>query len=414
MPVSDPPRGALSGIVVLDLGRVLAAPWAAQILGDLGADVIKIERPRTGDEARLYTSALTNSDGTRSLESATFLAANRNKRSIEVDLAATAGQEIVRRLAVQADVVIENFLPDRLARYGLGYDALAALNPGLIYCSITGYGQDGPHSQRPGYDAVFQAHSGMMEITGEPDDQPGGQPMKTGPSLVDVATGYNAVIGILAALHHRDKESGRGQHIDIALMDTAITMQSHIVQAYLVNGEQPPRLGTTGNGGHPAKTYRTDDGFIYISANQQRFYEALCGVIGVAELIEDPRFATGLDRYTNRCEWDEIAAPIIRQWRTADLTAALVAVRVPCSPVNQYTQTFADPQVAHRGVLMEMAHPVPTSGKVALLRNPLRMSVTPTVIARRPPLLGEHTDEILASVGYDATAIAALRANGAV
>lgn len=406
-------NGPLSGLRVLDLGRVLAAPWAAQIFADLGADVIKIERPGSGDEARLYTSAIPTADGKRSLESATYLSANRSKRSIAVDLASPMGQDVIRRLALSTDIVVENFLPGKLAKYGLGYEQLSRENSRLIYCSVTGYGQDGPSAQRPGYDAVFQAQSGMMEITGEPDTTPGGRPMKTGPSLVDVATGYNAAIGILAALHHRNA-TGKGQYIDICLLETALTMQSHIIQSYLVSGEQPPRLGTTGNGGHPAQTFRTRDGYIYISANQQGFYEALCRELGRADLVSDPRFKTGLDRYQNRQAWDALAAPVIAQRTSQELYEALTAARVPCSPVHTYAEALSDPQVRHREVTVEVPHPVAASGKVTLLRNPLRFSETPTRAPVRPPLLAEHSQEILAEAGFSPDEIQALRVSGAV
>ncbi len=394
--MADNNVGALAGLRVLDLGRVLAAPWTGQILADLGADVIKVERPGHGDEARTYGLAMKSVDG-RPTPASMHLVANRNKRSITIDFAKQEGRELVRDLAAKSDVLIENFLPGVLRKFDLDYEALSAGNPRLIFCSLTGYGQTGPYSKRPGYDAVFQAHGGLMSVTGLPDDVPGGGPMKTGPSLVDVSTGFVAAIGILAALASR-ATTGNGQHVDASLLDTVVALQSSLIQGFLVSREQPQRKGTDGNGGHPARVFSCVDGDIYISAGHQQHYESLCHVLKLEYLIGDPRFADNRLRFSNRAHWNGVAVPVIAAWKKNDLLAALVAAKVPASLVNDYAEVFADPQVIHRGIEVKLPNPLDPTHQISMAASPIRLSKTPVQYNRPPPNLGEHTDEVLRDV----------------
>lgn len=406
---------ALEGIRVLDLGRVLAAPWATQILGDFGAEIIKIERPGAGDLGRVYgPQFLMDEDGKRTNQSSFFLCANRNKQSVTVNLSHPEGQAIIRALAAQCDVLVENFIAGTMARFGLDYDSLRQINPGLIYCSVTGYGQDGPLAERPGYDAVFQAQGGMMSVTGLPDDVPGGGPMKTGPSLMDVTAGYNAVTGILIALMHRTR-TGEGQHLDIALLDGAIACQSIILANYLLDGQQPQRRGNEGNGGGPAQVFQCGDGAIYISAGNDYNYVDLCKVLGRPEMGTDPRYLTLSDRWHNTAALTAELQALIGQWRKAELMAALVAADVACATVNNYDEVFADPQVRHRKIRIAMDHPQSTRGPVPMIASPIRMSGTPASYDQHPPVLGEHTDAVLGGMlGYDAATLQALRERGVV
>lgn len=403
---------SLKGIRVLDLGRVLAAPWAGQILGDLGADVIKVERVGTGDDSRETGVVPTTPDGAE-LPSSMFLVANRNKRSIAIDFKTPRGAALVRRLAAQSDIIVENFLPGSLAKVGLDYASLIAENPRLIYCSITGYGQEGPSSDKPGYDGVFQAEGGLMSVTGLPDGVPGGGPMKAGPSVVDVTAGYIAVIGILAALRHRDR-TGRGQLVDTALLDAVVSLQSTMVQTYLASRRELPRNGTMGNGGHPSQMFRCADGFIYVTAGRQAHYAALCRSLGLLHLITDPRFATGRLRLANREAWNAIVAPIIADMPRDALLARLTAARVPSAPVATHSEVFADPQIIARGLEIAMENPLHPDESIGMLASPVRLSDTPITYRRRPPRLGEHTDEILAEIGCDAAECAEMRKAGIV
>lgn len=404
-------RGALDGIRVLDLGRVLAAPWATQIMGDFGAEIIKVERPRGGDLGRLYGPAfLEDKDGGPNRQSSFFVCANRNKKSITVELSTEEGQQIIKELAAKCDVLVENFIAGTMDRFGLGYEDIRAINPKIVYCSVTGYGQDGPLASRPGYDAVFQAHSGMMSITGIPDGEPGAGPMKTGPSLMDIMTGYNAAVGVLTALINRDHNTGEGQFVDVALLDTAIACQSHLMSNYLLDGKQPQRRGNGGNGGGPAQVFQCQDGDIYISAGNDYNFVDLCKVLGHPELGTDSRFLTLYDRWINRNALTELLEARTRLWKKGDLMAALVEAKVACSVVNNYDEVFADPQVIHRNIKMEISHPISATGTVPVVANPVHMSETPAAYQQHPPLLGEHTDEVLAQLlGYDAQYINGLR-----
>lgn len=392
-------KGILSGLRVLDLSRVLAAPLCGQILGDLGADVVKVERPGAGDDSRRYgLGHLTDAQGRKQSESGFYLAANRNKQSIAINLKSAKGQEIVQRLAAKADVLIENFRPGELGAFGLDYETVSQTNPGVIYCSVTGYGQTGPYSDRPGYDAMFQAQSGMMNITGLPDGVPGAGPVKTGPSLVDGATGYQAAIGILAALIHRGT-SGEGQHIDVSLLETAIAIQTHLIQPYLSSGVQVPRVGNVGNGGHPSRLFVVKDGYYFVNAGTDEQFVRLSRALGTERLIDDPRFATAATRYTHRAEWDAVAEPIIAAYTKAELDKLLYDNDVPGAPLHDYEAVFNDPQVVARAVAVPVEHPYTDAG-LAVIANPLRFSRTPIETYRRPPKLSEHATEILTRAGY--------------
>ncbi|HET9628792.1 MAG TPA: CoA transferase [Novosphingobium sp.] len=407
---------SLAGVRILDLGRVLAAPWATQVLADLGAEVIKVERPGNGSDERVYGPGfLPGPDGGRSRHSAFHNSANRNKQSITIDLASPGGHELVLALAAKSDVLVENFVPGKAAKLGLGYDDIKAVNPAIIYASLSGYGQTGPLSERPGYDAVFQARSGLMNVTGIPDGEPGGGPMRIGPSLVDVTTGYNLAIGILAALYHRDANGGQGQQIDVALMDTAVAMQSHLLASYLVTGRQPPRQGFSGNGGHPATVFECIGGRLYISAGTDQFWVLLCKVLGCEELLDDPRFASITLRGEHRDALNEVMVPLVAAWPIKDLFDALEKARVPCSPINDYAAVMADEQVRHRGIFRTFPGAAGVAGEVPTVASPIRMSATPIRYEIPPPEVGEHTDCVLAQVlGMDKQAIESLRKKGVV
>ncbi len=376
----------------------------------MGADVIKIEQPGSGDEARIYGPGfVTDSDGHSTSESGFYISANRNKRSVSINLSKLEGSALAQRLIATSDVLIENFLPGTMARFGLGYEEMRSLNPRLVYCSLTGYGQSGPSSDRPGYDAVFQAHSGLMAVTGIPDGEPGAGPMRTGPSIIDITTGTNAAVAILAALLERERISGEGQYLDIALLDCAVALQSHSVQNYLLNEQQPPRMGTAGNGGHPARVFKARNTDIYISAGNQKIYERLCMAIGMPELVTDPRFLNNPLRFRNRKDWDALVEPVIALRGSRELLDALVEARVPAALVNGYEAVFDDPHVRFRGIRQTIAHPL-ADEPVPFVASPIRLSRTPPEYLRHPPLLGEHNAEILSGLlGLGADEIERLR-----
>ena len=402
-------RLPLTGIRVLDLSRILAAPLAAQSLGDLGAEVIKIERPGRGDEARRWGPPfLKDTEGRDTCESPMYLSANRNKRSITIDLARPEGQDLVRRLVEQSDVLIENYKVGDLKRYGLDHESLRRLNPRLIYCSVTGFGQTGPYAAQPGYDTVFQAMSGLMSVTGLPDGVPGGGPMKTGPSLADFMAGQFATAGILAALYERDTHSGEGAHIDIALLDSTIVAQTHSVATYLATGQVPPRRGTEGNGGLPSQAFACADRSVIVICGSEDQYREFCEALGHPELASDPRFVTNSERLRHRTELAATFGAITAQWQSADLLAALKQAGIPSGPVNTYDEVFADPQVQHRGVAITAVHA--QAGPTRFCGSPIRFTGMADRAPMAPPVLGQHTDEVLRDVlGLDGTAVAALR-----
>lgn len=413
-PLPAATKGVLGGLRVLDLSRILAGPFAAQLLGDLGAEVIKIERPGRGDDGRAFGPPFLKDPEGNDLPEATFyLSANRNKKSVTVDISTPQGQDIVRRLAATCDVLVENYKVGTLARYGLDEASIKAINPRIVYLSITGFGQDGPYASMPGYDAVFQGMGGLMSVTGEADDMPGGGPMKVGPSIVDIISGLYACIGVLGALYYRDARGGSGQHLDMALLDCVVASLSHYAQQYLVTGQVPPRRGTQGNGGVPSQMLRCADGGIMITAGNNEQYQRFCEAIGHPELATDERFVTNGARVKNRTELGVLLEEIVSRWKMADLLAALRAVDVPAGPINDLAQVFADPQIQHRG--MSVSAPHPRAGKVRMVANPIRYSETPITRYVSPPGLGEHTREVLSDLlGMDTPAIDTLGHQGVI
>jgi crotonobetainyl-CoA:carnitine CoA-transferase CaiB-like acyl-CoA transferase len=405
---------ALSRVRVLDLSRVLAGPWASQMLADMGADVIKVERPGKGDDSRMFgPTFLKDKDGRSTRESAMYVSANRNKRSVTVNIAQARGQEIIRALAAKSDVLLENYKVGDLARYGLDFESIKAVNPRIIYCSVTGFGQSGPYSHRLGYDTVFQGMGGLMSVTGEPDDVPGGGPMKVGPSIVDVITGLYTSNAILSALYHRDAEGGTGQFIDVALLDSVIAALSHYTADYLISGNPPVRRGTEGNGGMPSQMFRCADGAIVMIAGNDEQYRRFCAALKHPELATDARFLTNADRVKNRKEMTPLLSNIIAGWKQRELLDTLEKAGVAAGPINNLREVFEDPQVRHRGVQVEVPHPL--SGTVKLAANPIRYSATPIEQYTAPPLLGEHTDEVLSDIlGMDAGTLDALRKDGII
>ena len=390
---STPPRPQpLTGIRVLDLSRVLAGPWASQILGDLGADVVKVERPGSGDDTRAWGPPwLKDADGQPTRESAYFLCTNRNKRSITVDMASPEGQQTLRDLAAKADIVLENFKTGGLQQYGLDYASLNAINPRLIYCSITGFGQSGPYASRPGYDFLIQAMGGLMSITGVPDDEAGAGPQKVGVALTDILTGLYATIGILAALQERNR-SGLGQHIDTALLDVQVATLANQASNYLVGGMVPRRMGNAHPSIVPYQTFPTADSDMILAVGNDGQFARFCTVAGRPEWAQDERFATNPQRVRHRAE----LIPLLRQTTvmrsTAEWVSALEQADVPCGPVNRLDQVFADPQVQARGIQVDLPHPL---GTVSTVASPVRLSATPVQYRMAPPLLGQHTEEVL-------------------
>ena len=405
--------GPLSHIKVLDLSRVLAAPWTGQNLADLGAEVIKIERPQKGDDSRAFGPPwLKDPNGKDTTESAYFLAANRGKKSITIDLSKPAGQALVRRLAVQCDVLLENYKFGDLARYGLGYDDLKPINPRLVYCSVTGFGHTGPYREQPGYDFMIQGMGGLMSITGERDDMPGGGPQRVGVPIVDIMTGMYATIAVCAALAHRER-SGVGQHLDLALLDTQVAFLANQAMNYLASGEVPGRLGNAHPNIVPYQTFNTSDGAIVLACGNDNLFSRFCDVADCGHLAQDPLFATNGKRVENRAALVPLLAQVLAKRTTHEWVAALEAAGVPNGPINTIQQVFEEPQVKARGMKIELDHPL--AGKVPLVASPMRFSATPLEFKAPPPTLGQHTDEILRDVldMRDAD-IARLRAEGII
>jgi crotonobetainyl-CoA:carnitine CoA-transferase CaiB-like acyl-CoA transferase len=407
----SPPPGALSHLRVLDLTRVLAGPWCTQLLADLGADVIKVERPGVGDDTRAWGPPyLRDGAGEETSEAAYYLAANRNKRSITVDIAHPEGQAIVRRLAAQSDIVVENYKFGQLARYGLDYATLSQSDPRLIYCSITGFGQTGPHRELPGYDFIIQACGGFMSITGERDDQPGGGPQKAGVAVSDLMTGMYASTAILAAVAHRER-SGTGQLIDLALYDVMLAMLANMNMNYLTTGRAPGRAGNAHPNIVPYQVFAAADGQLVIAVGNDAQFVRFCEVAGVPGLAVDERYARNADRVRHRDTLVPALSALVRARPLAFWLEALDAAGVPCGPINDIAQALADPQVAARGLRVDLPHPL--AGRVPLVGNPIRLSATPAQVLRAPPLLGEHTDDVLSErLGMTAAEIAHLRHQG--
>ncbi|CAG9269195.1 L-carnitine dehydratase/bile acid-inducible protein F [Paraburkholderia unamae] len=398
----------MSRLRVLDMSRVFSGPWVGQMFADFGADVIKVERPVHGDDTRHQGFRMRDAEGEPTSETSSFVAMNRGKRSITVDLAQPAGQALVRKLAARCDVLIENFKAGDLERYGLGYEAMREVNPRLVYCSISGFGQTGPYSSRPGYDPIFQSMSGLMAMTGAPDGTPGAGPQKVGYAVSDLTAGFYAIAATLAALHHRDTVSGTGQHIDIALLDAQIGAISHMAQNWFASGRQPPRLGTSSEITCPYQAFTCSDGDVMVAVGNDGQFRKFCAAIGLPELAADQRFLTNPLRAAHRAELIALIAARLAPQPVRHWIDLLEAHGIPCGPINDFAQAFSNPQVVHREMRRTMAHPA--IGEMPFVANPVKFSGTPVQYRRAPPLLGEHTDEILeALLGLDEREIAALR-----
>lgn len=409
----DSTMGALSHIRVLDLTRVLAGPWCAQTLADFGADVIKIERPGAGDDTRHWGPPyLKDADGADTAEAAYYLAANRNKRSVTVDIATPEGQQIVRELAAQSDVVLENYKVGQLKKYGLDYDSLRAVKPDLVYCSVTGFGQTGPYAHRAGYDFIVQGIGGFMSITGERDGEPGGGPQKAGVAIADLATGLYSTIAVLAALTHRDR-TGEGQYIDMALLDVQVALLANMNTNFLASGKPPVRWGNAHPNIVPYQTFQTSDGWIIAAVGNDGQFRKFVEAGGRPELADDERFATNPSRVRHRDTLVPILAEMVKARGKADWIDVLEAAGVPCGPINDLDEVFDNEQVVARGMQVSLPHPSGADAK--LVRNPIRMSATPPEARTAPPLLGAQTDDVLRDMlGYDDAKIAALRAKQAI
>ena len=403
--------GALSHLRVLDLSRVLAGPWAGQILADLGAEVIKVERPGNGDDTRAWGPPfLKDAYGESTGEAAYYLSANRNKQSVTIDFTKPEGQRLVRELAAKSDILIENFKVGGLEAYGLDSASLKALNPRLIYCSITGFGQTGPYAKRAGYDFMIQGLGGLMSLTGRPEGDEGAGPVKVGVALTDILTGLYSTVAILAALAHR-QEGGAGQHIDMALLDVQVACLANQAMNYLTTGVSPQRLGNAHPNIVPYQDFPTADGDFILTVGNDNQFRKFAEVAGRPEWGDDPRFVSNKQRVANRA----VLVPLIRQATvfktTAEWVSQLEAVGVPCGPINDLAQVFADPQVQARGLAMQLPHAL--AGLVPQVASPIRLSGTPVEYRNAPPLLGEHTQEILERVlGLDSVAVEALREAG--
>ncbi len=447
-----PPPAALAGVRVLDLSRVLAGPWCTQTLADLGAEVIKVERPAGpdhpgGDDTRgwgppfIGGRAADDRDGSkladadrgdgdrggdarsgahdrdttdsdrRCRDAAYFVAANRNKRSITIDLARPEGRDLVRRLAERADVFVENFKVGDMARHGLDAATLCAQFPRLVYCSITGFGQTGPYRDRAGYDYAIQGLGGLMSVTGERDDRPGGGPQKVGVAVADLFAGMYATVAILAALRHRDA-TGQGQVVDLALLDAQVAMLANVGANYLATRLPPQRFGNAHPNIVPYQVFAAEDGHLIVAVGNDAQFRRFCAVAGFADLADDPRFARNADRVRHRDALVPLLADVLRQRSRNAWLDALEAAKVPCGPINDLDDVYADPQVRHRGLVQTVRHA--HNDALALVASPMRLSATPPRVTRAPPLLGEHTDEVLAEIGVDAAERARLRAAGVV
>jgi formyl-CoA transferase len=405
--------GPLSHIRALDLSRVLAGPWCGQNLADLGAEVIKIERPEKGDDSRAFGPPwLKDRSGRDTKESAYFASTNRGKKSVTVNLSQPEGQRIVRELARQSDVLIENYKVGDLARYGLGYDDLRKLNPRLVYASVTGFGQTGPHRERPGYDFMIQGMGGVMSITGERDDLPGGGPQRVGIPIADIMTGMYATIAICAALAHRER-SGTGQHLDLALLDTQVGILANQGMNYLATGVPPGRIGNAHPNIVPYQPFKARDGDVILACGNDNLFNKFCEVAGCQHLARDARFATNSKRVENREAITSLLAEIFARRTTQEWCDALEAAGVPNGPINNLKQVFEEPQVIARGMKIELEHSL--AGKVPLIASPMKFSGTPLEHKTPPPTLGQHTDEVLRGLlRMDDTAIAKLRAVGVI
>ncbi|KPU98605.1 CoA-transferase [Variovorax paradoxus] len=408
-------QAALDGIKVLDLSRVLAGPWCTQILADLGADVVKIERPGVGDDTRTWGPPFVkDANGNDSDQASYFTACNRNKRSVTIDMATPDGQALLRQMAAQADVVVENFKTGGLKQYGLDQETLRRANPRLIYCSVTGFGNDGPYAERAGYDLMIQAMTGMMSITGRPDGEPGGGPLRVGVALTDIFTGVYASTAILAALQVRHR-TGEGQHIDMALLDVGMAILANQASAFLNTGKAPARQGNTHPSLAPYQDFPTLDGAMLLAIGNNGQFARFCEAAGQPGWASDARFASNTLRVKHRGVLIPMMEELTRTRTTADWVALLEDKAVPCGPINDIAQAFDDAQVKARGLAVTLPRDA-GDGITAItgVASPLRLSATPPVLRRAPPALGQHTREVLAEMGIDAARFEALRASGVV
>ena len=405
--------GPLSHIRVLDLSRVLAGPWAGQNLADLGAEVIKVERPRFGDDSRTYGPPwVKDSEGRDTKDSAYFTSANRGKKSVTLNISTPAGQQIVRELARVSDVLIENYKFGDLARYGLAYDDLKQINPRLIYCSVTGFGQTGPYREHPGYDFMIQGMGGMMSVTGEPDGVPGGGPQRAGVPVADIITGMYASVAICAAIAHR-AETGVGQQLDLALLDSQIALLAYQNTNYFATGKPPKRIGNLHPNIVPYQPFKTADGDVILACGNDNLFRKFCEAAGCTELADDARFASNGKRVENRAELTRLLQAVFARRNTREWVEILEAAGVPNGPINNVAQVFEEPQVKARGIKVELEHPV--AGKVPTVASPMRFSATPVEYKLAPPVFGQHTEEILRGLlKLDEATIAKLRAEGTI
>ncbi|MEJ6006044.1 CaiB/BaiF CoA-transferase family protein [Paucibacter sp. AS339] len=403
---------ALAGVRILDLSRVLAGPWCTQTLADLGADVIKVERPGKGDDTRSWGPPyLKDQDGADSSEAAYYLGANRNKRSIAIDIAKPEGQALIRRLAASVDVLVENFKVGDLARYGLDAQTLQAANPGLVVCSITGFGQTGPYKERAGYDYAIQGIGGLMSVTGERDDLPGGGPQKVGVAVADLFTGMYACVAILAALRHRDA-TGQGQTIDMALLDTQVAMLANLGANYLCTGQTPGRMGNAHQNIVPYQVFEAADGHLILAVGNDSQFSKFCRIADHPEWALDPRFASNAARVQHRETLAPLIAAALKARPRDEWLSALESAQVPCGPINNLAQTFADPQVQARGMTAPIPHPL--NPDLRLVASPIKLSATPVSYRQAPPTLGQHSQQVLREAGLDEMEIASLFKTGIV
>lgn len=399
----------LQGIKVLDLTRVVAGPWATQNLADMGATVYKIEKPGDGDDTRRMGPFLTGADGNETNDSAFFLCCNRGKQSVTVDISTPDGADLVRKLAARCDVVVENYKAGSLKKYGLDYDSIRALRPDIIYCSVTGFGPDGPYAPRPAYDFILQGMAGLMSTCGPPDGTAGAAPMRTAIPLTDILTGLYASVALMGALYHR-QATGEGQYIDAAMLDAAVAANGHLALGYHMTGKVPQRAGNTNPVASPSEVFACRDGHLIIAAGNNGQFAAMCRVVGCEELVGDPRFLQNVDRVRNRAALREALGGHLASWNAAELIRALEAAGVPCGPINDIDEVFEDPQVRHRGLLVRLPHASGTDAPS--LRSPLRFSATPVTMTA-PPQLGQHTETALcAELGMTPADVDAYRARG--
>jgi len=404
--------GALSHIRVLDLSRVLAGPWCTQILADLGADVIKIERPGSGDDTRQWGPPFASVDGGGNEESLYFLATNRGKRSMTLNLSDSRGQKVVHELAAHCDVVVENFKVGALARYGLDYKTLKEINPSLVYCSITGFGQTGPYADRAGYDFMIQAMGGLMSVTGEAEDVAGTNPQKVGVAIADLVTGLYSANAIQTALIHRER-TGQGQYIDMALLDCQVAILANQAMTYLAAGQTPVRMGNAHPNIVPYQVFETEDGHIILAVGNDGQFRRFCELADQPHLAQDPRFVANRGRVKHRAQLIEALALLMKSKNTDDWLNLLEPEGIPCGRINSIDETLNDPQVVHRQMRTQALHS--SLGEINLLGSPLKLSETPGEVRRAPPVLGEDTDQVLREVlGYEDSAISALQADGVV